>query len=150
MNCIINSQVVLSRAPEGPLAAYIGSFANSLSEQGYALQSIHRQVLIAACFSRWLRQRGVELGSITSDHPARYLKYRARHMRPWPGDAAALEHHVAFLRREGIVPIEKVPVRQLTPIEHCVLEYEQYLREARALARATIVNYVPFIGCDSN
>ena len=44
MKCIIDNQVVLSRAPEGPLASYIGSFARSLSEQGYALDSIQRQI----------------------------------------------------------------------------------------------------------
>ena len=54
MKCIINNQVVLSRAPEGPLASHIGPFARSLSEQGYALNSIQRQVLLAACFSRGL------------------------------------------------------------------------------------------------
>ena len=35
MKCIINNQVVLSRAPEGPLAAQIGSFAESVNKQGY-------------------------------------------------------------------------------------------------------------------
>ena len=44
MKFVISSQVVLSRAPEGPLAAYISSFAESLSAQGYAAYSIHRQV----------------------------------------------------------------------------------------------------------
>lgn len=33
----VDGQVVLLRAPEGPLAAYIKRFAASLSEQGYAL-----------------------------------------------------------------------------------------------------------------
>ncbi|MGB7823205.1 MAG: hypothetical protein WBL22_13490, partial [Candidatus Sulfotelmatobacter sp.] len=73
MKCIVNNQVVLSRPPEGPLAAQIGSFAESVSEQGYSLASIHRQVLLAACFSRWLQQNGVGLRSICSDHAARYL-----------------------------------------------------------------------------
>ena len=56
MKCIINNQVVLSRAPEGPLAAQIGSFAESVSKQGYSLASIHRQVfslhVLADGFSR--------------------------------------------------------------------------------------------------
>ena len=85
MKCVINNQVVLSRPPEGPLAAYIGSFAESVTEQGYSLASIHRQVLLAACFSRWLKQKGVGLRSICSDHPVLYLRYRARHVRPVPG-----------------------------------------------------------------
>ena len=59
MKCIIDCQVVLSRAPEGPLASHIGPFARSLSKQGYSLYSIHRQVRLAACFSRWLKQQGV-------------------------------------------------------------------------------------------
>ena len=98
MKRIINNQVVLSRAPQGPLASHIGPFARSLSEQGYTLYSIHRQVLLAACFSRWLRQQGVALRSITSDHPPRYLLYRARQVRPCLGDAATLRHLLDFLR----------------------------------------------------
>ena len=145
MKFVINNQVVLSRPPEGPLASHIGSFAEAIGEQGYAVDSIHRQVLLAACFSRWLKQTAVEVRSICSDHPVRYLRYRARHVRPCRGDAAALRHLIDFLRREGVIPAEKISVRRLTPAERCAQAYEQYLREARALARATIVNYVPFI-----
>jgi site-specific recombinase XerD len=142
---IINDQVVLSQAPEGPIAAHLGSFAEWASAQGYASYSIHRQVLIAAGFSRWLRQKGVRLCNITSDHSSRYLRYRARHVRPSRGDAAALRYLIDFLRRKGAVPAEKISECRLSPIEHCTHAYEQYLREECGLARSTIVNYVPFI-----
>ncbi len=145
MKCIVNNQVVLSRAPEGPLAAQIGSFAESVSEQGYSLASIHRQVLLAACFSRWLQQNGVGVRSICSDHPVGYLRYRARRVRPGRGDAAALRHLIDFLRREGVIPDEKKLACQSTPVEHCAQAFGQYLLEVRALARPTIINYVPFI-----
>ena len=145
MKYIIDGQVVLSRAPEGPLAAYIKPFAGSLRKQGYALESIHRQVLIAACFSRWLKHQGVALRGITSNHPPRYLRYRARRVRPSRGDAAALCHVLAYLRGEGAIPAEKISARPLTPAERCTQAYELYLREVRGLARATVVNYVPFI-----
>ncbi len=56
MSFVINSQVVLSHSPEGPLAMYIGSFADSLGAIGYAAPSIRHQVRIAACFSQWLGQ----------------------------------------------------------------------------------------------
>lgn len=141
----INNQVVLSRAPEGPLAAHIDSFASSLSEQGYALGSIHRQVLLAACFSRWLKQSGAGLHHITSEHPAQYLRYRARQVRPCPGDAVALQHLIEFLRREDVVPAQKISAPRLTSVERCARAYEQYLRDARALASATIVNYLPYV-----
>ena len=50
----INNQVVLSQIPLGPLAAHIGSFADFICAQGYALYSIRRQVRLAADFSQWL------------------------------------------------------------------------------------------------
>jgi site-specific recombinase XerD len=145
MNVAINSQVVLSRAPEGPLAARLGSFADSLSALGYAPKSIHRQVLIAACFSRWLGRTGVRRRSITDDHSVRYLRYRARHRRPGRGDFAALTHLMDFLRREGLLPAQQIAVHKPSPVERCAQGYEQYLRETRGLAKATIVNYVPFV-----
>jgi integrase/recombinase XerD len=142
MKCVITDQVVLLRAAEGPVAAHLGSFADFISAQGYALYSIRRRVLLAAGFSRWLQQQDVELHHITSDHLARYLSYRARQVQPCRGDAAALRHLIDFLRSEGLIPAEKVSVRELTPAERCTQAYEQYLRD---LAEATILNYVPFI-----
>ena len=145
MKWIINRQVVLSRAPDGPLAAHIDAFAKSRHAQGYAPFSIHRQVLLAACFSSWLKQKGVGLHRIGPDHPSRYLRYRARRVQPYKGDAAALRYLIEFLRNEGLIAAEKIPARRLTAAEHCAQAYSQYLREARALAKATIVNYVPLI-----
>ena len=145
MKCVITDQIVLSRAPEGPLAVYVGPFVDFLSAQGYALKSNHRQVHLAACFSRWLKRKGVALHHITADHAKQYLRCRARKVKPYQGDAAALKHVIGFLHSEGVVPAEMVPQRRLTPAERCTQEYEQHLREARALAEATILNYVPFI-----
>jgi integrase/recombinase XerD len=143
---IIDNQIILSRAPEGPLATYTEPFASSLREQGYARDSIHRQVLLAACFSRWLKQQGVALRSIAADHPPRYLRYRARQVRPCRGDAAALRHLLAFLRDAAVIPAERISSRPLTPVERWTQAYEHHLREARGLARATVVNYIPFAG----
>ena len=146
MKYIVDNRINLSRAPEGPLLTYLEPFARSLREQGYVLDSIHQQVLLAACFSEWLKRREVALGGITSDHPQRYLRYRARQVRPGRGDAAALRHLLDFLRRERVISTEKkASVHLLTPAELCAQDYEQHLREARGLAKATIVNYVPFI-----
>ena len=145
MKCVINSQVVLSQPLEGPLAGYIKPFAESLSEQGYALYSLQRQVLLAACFSRWLKQKGIRLRRIRSDHRTRYLRYRARHLRPCQGDSGALSNLICFLRLQGAIPDEKQTASRLTPVEQCTQAFERYLLEARALAHATIINYVPFV-----
>ena len=101
MKYVVNDQVVLLRAPEGPLAAHISSFAESVSTQGYALYSIRRQVRLAAGFSRWLEQKGIDVGCVTSDHSSGYLRDRARHVRLCRGDAAALRHLIDFLRGDS-------------------------------------------------
>jgi hypothetical protein len=117
MKCAINNQIVLSHALEGPIAPHIGLFAKSLSEQGYALRSIHSQVSLAACFSRWLKRHGVVLDAITSDHPSRYLQYRARQVRLYPGDAASLNYLLDVLRRHNMLSAEKILPRRLTSAE---------------------------------
>ncbi|TCG04423.1 integrase [Paraburkholderia steynii] len=145
MKCTIHDVVVLSRPPEGPLAAYIAPFTRSLSDQGYSDGSLKQQVRIASGFSRWLEQTGVGVRSICADHAIRYLRYRARHVRPRRGDQAALRHLIDFLSQEQLTPAERVPLPRLPSTERCVQAYVTYLREARALATATIVNYVPFV-----
>jgi len=142
---IIKDTVVLSRPPEGPLAAHIGSFTQCVSEQGYAAKSLWQRVHLAACFSRWLGEQGVRLRGVSSEHPAQYLKHRARRVQPGRSDAAALRHFMDFLRRQEAIPVAKTPSRRLTPVEECAQAFERYLREDRALASATIVNYMPFI-----
>jgi hypothetical protein len=96
-------------------------------------------------FSRWLKRQEVALRSITSEHPSRYLRYRARWALPSQGDAAALNHLLTVLRGQGAIRAEKISVRRLIPAERCTQAYELYLREVRGLDRATVVNYVPFI-----
>lgn len=145
MYVVINSQVVLSRVPEGPIAPYLGRFADSLDATGYAVKWTHRQILLGSYFSRWLGQKSVALQDITSDHLTRYLQYRARRVQPRCGDHAALAHLVDFLRREGVVLEERLAVLEPFSVDHHVRAYEVFLREGRALATATIVNYVPFV-----
>jgi integrase/recombinase XerD len=144
MKYIVDDKIALSQEPEGPLKVHIRPFARTLHEQGYCLYSVHRYVLLAARFSWWLKRKGVELHRITSDHPAQYLRCRARHSRPWAGDASALNKLLDFMRREGAIPTKKTRTGRLIPTERCTQAYEYYLREARGLAEATIVSYVRF------
>lgn len=148
MKFIIDGRTIRSRTPEGPLAAYIEPFAESLHEQGYSQGAIYRQVHLAICFSRWLRQRGIATRRITSDHLPRYLRYRAQQWRPCKGDAPALRHLLRFLRSERLISVEmKVSACTRTAAERCLREYEKYLWEVRGLASATIIYYVPFVRC---
>jgi putative transposase len=142
---IIDDEVALSRPLEGPLAAQIPAFARYAREEGYARQSRYRRVLLAAGFSRWLGQQAIRLRSVASEDSKRYLRARARRVQVHNGDAAALRQFLGFLRRHGVIPAEKVSARRLTPVEHEARAFEHYLRNDRALSRATCVNYVPFV-----
>ena len=129
MKFIVCGDVVLSRPLEGPLAAQITVFAQWASEQGYARYSRYRQVLLAACFSRWLGQQVVRLHRVSTEHLARYLQSRACRLRVHRGDAAALRQLMDFLRGQGVIPAEKTAPRQLTPAEQEVLAFDRYLRD---------------------
>jgi integrase/recombinase XerD len=145
MKRIINEGVVLSRPLEGPLAAQITAFAKWASEQGYARYSRYRKVLLAACFSRWIGQQGVSLRRLSSEHPPRYLRSRARRVQIYQEDATALKQFMSFLRGRGVIPVEKTAPRRLPPIEQVADAFQRYLRTGRSLAEATIVNYVSFV-----
>ena len=91
MKHVIDNQFVLSRGPEGPLAAWLDGFARFSSAKGYAVGTIQRRLLSAARFSGWLQKERIELSDLTSDHPALYLRHRARHARPHLGAAEELK-----------------------------------------------------------
>lgn len=144
----VNDQVILLRMPEkgpgGPFAAYLDAFADSLSLQGYGIRYLRREVMLAALFSQWLKQSAVS-GNLKPEHSSRFLRYRYRRRRANPDDPGALNRFIEFLRSKGVIPAATLLTRQLTPAERCARAYERYLREDRALAEATINNYVPFI-----
>lgn len=145
MKYIVDNQIVLLRQPEGPFATHIHSFAKWVKTQGYAGYSTHRMILLAACFSRWLGHKQIPPDRVTRKHVTRYLRYRARYVRPRAGDAMGLMYLLAHLHNRGAIPVEGSSAPRLSPVERWVQSYAQYLRESRALAEATVVNYVPFV-----
>jgi len=145
MKYIIDGDVVLSQPPDGPLSAHIPAFAQWARDQGYALASRYRQVLLAACFSRWLGQQGITSRRVSAEHLARYLRSRARRVQIHRGDTAALRHFVDFLRHDGVIRSKKVASCRLSPVEREAHAFETYLRHERLLAEATISYYVTFV-----
>jgi integrase/recombinase XerD len=143
VKCVINDDLALSRPPEGPVASYIVPFAEWLGDRGYGLVSMRNQVLMAAGFSKWLGQKGIELSDISGDHPGRYLLDRAQ--RPKLGDDAALRHLLAFLRSQNAIAEEIEVDHSPSPVEQHVQAYERYLQDVRALSRQTIINYRPVV-----
>src|SRR6266480_3670604 len=145
MECMVNDDVVLSRQLEGPLSAHIAGFAKWARDEGYRLPSQHQKVLLAACFSRWLGQKAICVRRVSSEHAARYLRSRSHHVQIHRGDALALRQFIDFLRRQGVVLVEKIPPPRLIPVDRVVHGFERYLRNERILAEATAIHYVPFV-----
>jgi site-specific recombinase XerD len=145
MKCIVDDDVVLSQPLEGPLSAHVAGFATWAREQGYAWASRYRQVLLAACFSRWLGQRAVSVRRVSAKHQARYLRMRARRVQVRREDATALGQFLEFLRHEGVIPAAEKTPRRLTPVERETQTFEAHLRNDRVLAEPTIAYYVPFV-----
>jgi site-specific recombinase XerD len=141
MKYFINDDLALSRPPEGPLTRYIIPFADWLVDRGYGLVSLRNQVLMAAGFSTWLRQKGIELSDVSEGYAERYLLDRTQ--RPKRGDGTALRHLLAFLRCQNAIAEEIKAEYNPSPVEQHVLAYERYLQDARALSRQTIINYRP-------
>ena len=144
MKCIVNDDVVLSQPLDGPLSAHIPAFAQWARDQGYAWASRYRQVLLAACFSRWLGQQVITIRRVSAEHLTRYLRSRARRVQIHRGDAAALRHFVDFLRQDGAIRSKKIAPPPQCPVERESHAFETYLRHERLLAEATITYYVTF------
>ncbi len=145
MPYIVHGDIALSQPPTGPVAAQIEGFAGWARDQGYARCSRYRQVLLAACFSRWLGQQRISLRRVSAEHTARYLRWRVRRVKIHRGDAAALRQFLDFLRHAGVIPTAKVAPRRLSPVEQETQAFETYLRNERMLAEATITYYVTFV-----
>jgi site-specific recombinase XerD len=145
MRYIIDGDLVVSRAPTGPLAAHIGDFAHWAREQGYARYSRYRKILLATCFSAWVGRAAIRRRAVSSKDAARYLQARARRVRLHKEDAPALKQFLTFLRRQGAIPSETTPPCRVTPMDHVIRAFEQYLQHERALEPVTVVNYLPFI-----
>ena len=101
MKHVDDNSLVPSRGSGGPLAPWIDAFSDWARQQGYSRSAMSRRVSLATGFDAWLEHEGIDPDHLTSDHPARYLQYRARRQRLYDGDAAALRHLIDFLRLEG-------------------------------------------------
>lgn len=145
MKCIVNDDVVLSQPLEGPLSAHIAAFAQWARDQGYAWASRYRQVLLAACFSRWLGQRAISGRRVAAEHVARYLRSRARRVQIHRGDTAALRQFLDFLGPKGVIRAKTVTAHRGSPVEQATQAFEVYLRHERLLAETTITYYVTFV-----
>ena len=99
----------IQRLHDGPLRAYIDTYAAGLHSQGCTGQFAHNQIRLVADLSRWLRRQGLAAKDLNPQRTHSYLSYRKRLLRPHRGDASALVRLLRVLREAGVVNNQTPP-----------------------------------------
>jgi len=123
-----------------PLLPYLAAFERLLCSQGYAPPTIRLKLRLVRDFGLWLMERAVGLKDLSAEHAERYLRHRARHLRPRTDDIVGLRQLLDLLRKKGMVAQRRV-CKQSMPLDRLVDQYALYLREERAVAPVTVALY---------
>ena len=143
MNQVSDRLWGLAQEPEGPLVAYLDSFAKALDAEGFKRSVIGLQIRIVAYFSRWLQSKEIAVEAMTDVDVKLFLGERVQPSIVRQEGAATLRRFVEFLRRQGICPTPEEP-GVTTAIQQIVAEYAEYLRYDRCLSPSTLSLYCPF------
>ena len=127
-----------------PLVPHLSSFAASLQEDGYAPFTMQSKLGLLADFAQWLWRRIISIRRIDERQVAAFVNHRERKRRLHRGDRETLRQFLAHLRKRDVIPGPIKPICENIRLADILNRYEKHLRSERALAPATIVNYVPF------
>jgi integrase/recombinase XerD len=116
----------------GPLSRFAAGLAEELVRLGYTATSAVGVLQLAAHLSRWLDSEDVGLGDVSGPVIERFLAAR-RAAYTSHYSLQALNPVLGYLRREGLVPVEPVPMLS-SPIETVLARYRRYLIEDRGLS----------------
>ena len=135
----------LLRPSDGPLAPHIDAFSVHLSEQGFKRRSLGPQLRLVAKFSGWLKADVVDLTGLDDEQVDQFLRLTEPRESARAGGRLCLRRLMTYLRIAGLIDQQApAPAVEATPIRRVVIAFEQHLRQAQGLSRATCVQYVPF------
>jgi site-specific recombinase XerD len=132
---------VRQRLRVGPLSSYLDTFAQKLSDYGYATDTGQEQLRTIARLSRWMSRHDFQTQDFDEQVVARFLQEQRRQGYVQRNEPKTLALFLEHLRQEGVVdrPAPSVVEDRLGQLQ---LDFERYLRQERGLAAATIVNYL--------
>ncbi len=125
----------------GPLAPHLQAYAQRLHDDGYATQSGQLQLRLLGHFNGWLARRRIAATDVDASTVARYVRVKRKTRKLRRGDAAALGRLLQMLRRGHAETASSPP----TAVQILVQQFQQYLRQERSLAEATITHYTPIV-----
>jgi len=130
--------------PVGPLVPYIDAFLELLNEQGFKRRVIGARAQVIAKFSRWLQTNSVAITELGDQHVSRFLTTLKRLSAVRRGHRRSILRFMDWLRATGVIAVASAPA-ELTAAQIVLNGYSAYLRDDRELARATRIQYLPFI-----
>lgn len=143
INQLFTFPCTIERLRQGPLSEHLDAYAASIAEQGYGQSSIRQQIVVIAEFSRWLKQKHVDIQDLDSKVVGRFLRLRRKQQRVRRGDPKTLYRLLTMLCQIGIVkpqpPIADDAQSRITN------EFRNYLLQERGLSPLTLLNYAPVV-----
>lgn len=143
INQLFTFPSTIERLRQGPLSEHLDTYAVAVAEQGYAHDSIRQQIVAIADFSRWLKQKQINVQSLDSKVVDRFLRLRRRQQRIRRGEPKTLERLLTLLCKKGVVQQRQPPADNARA--RIINEFRCYLLQERGLSPSTLLNYMPVV-----
>ena len=101
MDHYFRSDVIRQRLRVGPLSSYLDTFAQHLSEHGYAIDTGRGKLRSVSRLSQWMDRRGLQAHDLSEQVLKRFLADRRRQARLRRTDPRALDWFLEHLRQTG-------------------------------------------------
>ena len=137
---IYKSQAVILQLRDGILGKHIDDFATYFIKQGYSQKTFRSRFGLVSNFSAWLNDHRINLGELNTQKISAFIQYRKRTTLNFirKGDGKTLTLLIKFLRAEGVIPVQKIPIPENESIEQLIQKYALYLTEEKGLSALTI------------
>ena len=142
INQLFTFSNTIERLRQGPLSEHLDACAAGVAEQGYSHDSIRQQIVAIADFSRWRKQKNIDVHALDSKVVDRFLRLRGRPRRVRRGDPKTLQRLLTMLRQKGVVKPHQPPVTDNAQAR-IVADFQRYLLQERGLSPLTLLHYVP-------
>jgi site-specific recombinase XerD len=125
----------------GPLVDHLERYAQRLREDRYTIGSARLQLSLLGDLNQWLERQHLTVQDLDAETADRYRRFYQRKRKWQKGHAGALRRLLQMIRPEETTGPPTLPTVQDVVLQ----QFQRYLEHERGLARATVVNYVPFV-----
>lgn len=126
----------------GPLGPHIDGFAELLFQQGYSREAGAQKLRLVSRLGRWLARRKIGVQLLDEQRIKEFVRDQEKQLGRRPGTRPTFTALLQYLRQAHIIAEPRIPL-VLSPMDRIEQDYAQFLRQDRALAPATLHNYLP-------